>query len=107
MARVHVLSDDLLFGSRLQAELSGAGHSVTLGPRPGESADAIVLVLTHDANARLAARDRELPTVAYYSHVEVDVRERALVGGIALVVPRSRIAREAASLVERALATAR
>ncbi|MGD0198314.1 MAG: hypothetical protein ABSC56_10490 [Solirubrobacteraceae bacterium] len=102
MARVHVLSDDLLFGSRLQAELSGAGHDVTLGATVPGPIDALVLDLTHDAPARLVGLEA-IPTVAFYSHVEADVREHALAAGIELVVPRSRMAREPAALLARAL----
>jgi len=107
MARVHVLSDDLLFGSRLQAELSAAGHVVTLSAQRDESADAVVLDLTHDAPARLGAQAPGTPTVAFYAHVEADVRERALAAGIELIVPRSRMARELVALVERVLVTGR
>ena len=31
VAHVHVITDDLLFGSRLQGDLGAAGHEVTLG----------------------------------------------------------------------------
>jgi hypothetical protein len=105
MARVHVLSDDLLFGSRLQAEL---GAVVSLGPEVDPEADAIVADLTHDASARIAAlANWDRPVLAFYSHVEVDVRSEAEAAGFAIVVPRSRMAREAGPLVERLLATAR
>lgn len=107
MARVHVLSDDLLFGSRLQAELAGAGHEVTLGVAPAEDVELLVLDLTHDAQARLAAFADARPALAFYSHVETDVRNRTVAAGIELVVPRSRMAREPAALVARALATGR
>jgi hypothetical protein len=107
MARIHVLSDDLLFGSRLQAELNLAGHDVTLGLVIAQNADAVVADLTHEPDARLDALDGTRPVIAFYSHVETDVRERALERGIGLVVPRSRMAREPVVLVERMLATAR
>jgi hypothetical protein len=38
-------------------------------------------------------------TLAFYSHVDADVRERATQAGFDLVVPRSRMAREGAALV--------
>ena len=107
MARVHVLSDDLLFGSRLQAELGAAGHEVSLGLVPDAAAELVVLDLTHDAQARLDALAGAPPGLAFYSHVETDVRERASAAGIEVVVPRSRMAREPAALVAAALATAR
>ena len=108
MARVHVLTDDLLFGSRLQADLAAAGHEMTLGPTPERGADAIVVDLTHDADARIAALAAPRPpALAFFSHVEADVRARALEAGIERVVPRSRIAREGTALVADLLATAR
>jgi len=108
MPRVQLFTDDLLFGSRLQADLVAAGHEVTLGPAPDHSADAIVADLTYDADARIAAlAPPRPPTLAFYSHVEADVRDRALAAGIELVVPRSRIAREGPALLAGVLATAR
>lgn len=108
MASVQILTDDLLFGSRLAAELGAAGHSVSQGPAPGADADAIVADLTHDASARIAALTAPRPPVlAFYSHVETAVREQALAAGLDVVVPRSRIAREGPALLAALLATAR
>jgi hypothetical protein len=108
LSRVHVFSDDLLFGSRLAADLSGAGHEVTVGPRPDRGADAIVADLTYEADERIAAlAPPRPPTLAFFSHVETDVRARALAAGIELVVPRSRVAREGPALLAGLLATAR
>jgi len=108
LAIVHVLTDDLLFGSRLQADLEAAGHNVTLSPLADRAADAIVADLTHDDVARIAALERPRPPVlAFYSHVESDVRARALAAGIEVVVPRSRIAREGPALLGGLLATGR
>jgi 2-methylisocitrate lyase-like PEP mutase family enzyme len=109
MARVQILTDDLLFGSRLQADLAGAGHTVTQALVPEAGADAIVADLTHDAPARIAALAAAArpPVLAFFSHVEVDVRERARAAGFEVVVPRSRIAREGPALLAALLATGR
>ena len=105
MARVHVLSDDLLFGSNLQAQLERAGHAVSLGMAPVEGTELVIADLTIDPAARVERlAGLAVPVLAYYSHVESDVRE--LAAGLALAVPRSRMAREAPELVARALATA-
>ena len=114
MARVHLLSDDLLFGSRLQADFAAAGHDVTLGPRLEAGADAIVADLTHDGGAQLerlapllAAAPPRPPVLAFFAHVEPGVRDSALAAGVDQAVPRSRIAREGPALLEALLATAR
>jgi hypothetical protein len=108
LSRVHVFTDDLLFGSRLASDLSAAGHEVTVGPRPDRGADAIVADLTYEADERIAALAAPRPpTLAFFSHVEADVRARALAAGIDLVVPRSRVAREGPALLAGLLATAR
>jgi DNA-binding NarL/FixJ family response regulator len=114
MAHVHVLSDDVLFGSRLQADMTAAGHEVTLGPRPQPGAQAILADLTHDADGRLqtlapvlAAPPPRPAILAFFAHVEPDVRERALAAGVDRVVPRSRMAREGPALLAALLSTAR
>jgi hypothetical protein len=105
VARIHIYTDDLLFGSRLEADLTGAGHQVTQGLSLAPDADLLVADLTTDPSERIdALRSTAQPVLAYYSHVETNVRELAI--DFALVVPRSRMAREAVDLVARVLATA-
>jgi hypothetical protein len=97
-----------MFGSRLEAELAAAGHTVGLGLTVPRECDAVLADLTHDSAQRIAALAHvRLPVLAFYSHVEANVRAAAQDAGFALVVPRSRLAREASALVERLLATAR
>jgi CheY-like chemotaxis protein len=117
MARVLALVPDILFGSRIQAQLAAAGHSVEFLPAAGalrqrlaEGADVLVVDLT-DASLQGArvveALRREgalagVTVVGFYAHVDVQARERAQRAGFQLVVPRSRMAREAGELVARA-----
>jgi CheY-like chemotaxis protein len=113
MARVVALVPDLLFGSRVQGDLQAAGHQVTLAASqdalrdalPG--ADALVVDLTVDVAQRIeivrAARPDALPVLAFYSHVEAEVRDLGRQAGFELVVPRSRMAREGGALVARLL----
>ena len=101
MARVAVLCPDLLFGSKLQGALRAAGHEPV---GPGDDAELLVVDLTDDADARIAqAAGAGIPRLGFYSHVEQDVRRRAEEAGFERVVPRSRMAREAAALVESLL----
>jgi hypothetical protein len=101
VARIALLSPDLLFGSKVQGALRAAGHEVV---SPDAPADLLVVDLTADAEERLGAvRDAKVPTLGFYSHVEQDVRRSAEEAGITRVVPRSRMAREGAALVEQLL----
>jgi len=116
MARVVALIPDLLFGSNVVGALRAGGHEPVLVSdadgvrRELPRAQALVVDLTADAGARLeqlqtVAREG-VPSLAFYSHVEVEVRTQAEQSGFDLIVPRSRMAREGASLVDRLLESA-
>ena len=98
---------DLLFGSSVQAALTAAGHEVELvgALEPGSVADVLVVDLCAEAPERIehvaGHRPAGAPALAFYSHVETDVKALAERAGFELVVPRSRMAREGAALVER------
>ena len=111
MARVVAFIPDLLFGSNVLGALRAGGHDAVLASEPEsvrrelEGAQALVVDLTADAPERIA-QVSALPragvkTLAFYSHVEADVRAEAERAGFDLVVPRSRMAREGASLLTR------
>ena len=104
------LVPDLLFGSKVEAMLTGAGHSVAVVAEPGralelaDGADVLVVDLAGgevDGPALLAGGRPAARTLAFYSHVEPEVRDRALAAGFDQVVPRSRMNREGAELVAR------
>ncbi len=111
MARVAAFIPDLLFGSNVVGALRAAGHEPVLVGRAedlaGAVADADVLVvdLTADVPERLDAVRPVLgqgtPALAFFSHVEKDVRDTATAAGFDLVVPRSRMARAAGDLVSQ------
>src|ERR1019366_8729264 len=120
MARVLVLTADLLFGSRVQGDLAAAGNEVELlgdGDRlsarladaDAPRAEVLVADLTDerlDAAAIVAALAaagelEHVRTLPFYSHVDVAARERGEAAGFELIVPRSRMAREGAELVAR------
>ena len=105
MARIALLCPDLLFGSQVEGALGAAGHDVRRVPEASAAGDAelVVIDLTADATERLRGLPA-LPTLAFYSHVEQDVRRAAEAAGVTKVVPRSRMAREGAALVEALLA---
>jgi CheY-like chemotaxis protein len=118
MARVLALVPDLLFGSRVQAMLQGAGHDVELIAEHGRLEDrlhdtppaAVLIVdLTSDeldgaalVRSMLAAgKLGDVRTLGFFSHIDTATRERAEQAGFDMVVPRSRMAREGADLVTR------
>jgi hypothetical protein len=116
VARVVVYVPDLLFGSHVLGALSAAGHEPVLVSdadgvrRELDTARALVVDLTADAADRIG-QIRAIPhdrvkTLAFYSHVEADVRAQAEQAGFDLVIPRSRMAREGAALVGRLVESA-
>jgi DNA-binding NarL/FixJ family response regulator len=118
LARVVAHVPDLLFGSKVQGMLAAGGHDVALvGSEPAvreqiDARDVLVVDLTADAAAGIALLEGleadgavgETRTLAFYSHVDAEVRSRAIAAGFHLVVPRSRMAREGAALIDRLVA---
>lgn len=118
MARVLALLPDLLFGSKVQGMLTHAGHDVDVvcsEPDAREKVagrDVLIVDLCSDEIDGISlvgtlVSDGELQgtrTLAFYRHTEVEVRTAALAAGFDLVVPRSRMAREGAALVDGLLA---
>jgi hypothetical protein len=110
VARVVAFIPDLLFGSNVIGALQAGGHDPVLVSR-GEDLEAaldgaavLVVDLTDNVTARIdiarAAIGPEPPrTLAFFSHVERDVRAEAEQAGFDLVVPRSRMARAGGELV--------
>jgi CheY-like chemotaxis protein len=118
MARVAALIPDLLFGSKVQATLEAAGHEVDLITGAVEAWDEVggIELLVIDLTSpdvdgvqlfETLASGGELHrvrTLGFFAHVQPEVRERALAAGFDQVVPRSRMAREGAQLVDGLLA---
>jgi hypothetical protein len=114
VARVVAFIPDLLFGSSVVGALSAAGHEPILASDENAlrgaltDAQALVVDLTYDVPQRIelvrSVRPAGLKTLAFYSHVEGEVRDQGRAAGFDLVIPRSRMAREGAALVDRLLA---
>jgi hypothetical protein len=113
VARVVAYVPDLLFGSNVLGALTAAGHETVLVSdaqgleREVADAQALVVDLTADTAERIAqvtaTPHQGVKTLAFYSHVEADVRAAAEQAEFDLVIPRSRMAREGAALVTRLL----
>ena len=118
MARVAALIGDLLFGSKVQAALEAAGHEVDLITGAVEAWDEVggIELLVIDLTSpdvdgvelfetlATGGELHDVRTLGFFAHVQPEVRERALAAGFDQVVPRSRMAREGAQLVEGLLA---
>jgi CheY-like chemotaxis protein len=119
MARVLALVPDLMFGSRLLAAAAAGGLELELVSDAaaarerladdGPGWQLLVIDLTDSgldgaglvASLRDEGRLSATRTLGFYAHVDAAVRERAEQSGFDLVVPRSRMAREAAELLQR------
>jgi CheY-like chemotaxis protein len=116
VARVVAVFDDLLLGSNVLGMLRAAGHEALLtGADAHPDGAAVVIVdLASSGFDGVALVERlrgtgelgESRTLGVYSHVDADTKRRAEAAGFDLVVPRSRMAREGAALVERLLPSA-
>ena len=94
MARVKLVCPDLLFGSKVDGALRTAGHQIV-----DHGAEVVVVDLTEGEVAPPPLR----PALAFYLHTDQDTRRRAEELGYDLVVPRSRMNRDAAALVDQLL----
>jgi len=106
VAQVVSIAEDLMLASRVDVMLTGAGHHVVLARSLADAsldgADLIVADLEVAEPEELVATG--VPALGYYSHVDAEAKKAADAAGIALAVPRSRMARELPALVERLLA---
>jgi hypothetical protein len=100
VARVAALAPDLFFASKIEATLSAAGHEVTIVSSAEQlPPDTELVIVDLDAAGTEPVAPAGKPALGFYSHVDVDTRERAQQAGYDLVVPRSRMAREMPDLV--------
>jgi hypothetical protein len=114
MARIAAFIPDLLFGSSVIGALTAAGHEPVLASNEDAlrsaltDAQALIVDLTFDVPERIelvrSVRPEGLKTLAFYSHVEAEVRDRGREAGFDVVIPRSRMAREGAAVLDRLLA---
>jgi DNA-binding response OmpR family regulator len=118
VARIALLCPDLMFGSKVEGALRAAGHDVTrydgedMARAAVPESDVLVVDLTADQfdgatlveSMRMGRELEGVPAVGFYPHVDQETRRRAQDAGYDVVVPRSRMARETAAVVEKALA---
>lgn len=115
MAEILALVDDIFFQAKM---LETAKHS-GVEMKPFSSGEALLAAIDGtpprlvvvDLNARsapvetiasLRARDSKLPIVAFFSHVQVDLAQRARTAGCTEIIPRSRFTKDLAAILSRA-----
>ncbi len=115
MANVVALVDDLFFQAKLQetarqvgVELKTVATGDALLAEAQRSAPALLIV---DLNARsgaiealerLRAAGNQRPVVAFLSHVQVELAERAKAAGCQQVMPRSKFTQNLAAILAQA-----
>jgi CheY-like chemotaxis protein len=115
MADVVALVDDLFFQAKLLETAKRVGVEVRACTTPdaldAEIARAAPRLIVVDLNAgsqplraleRLQASGSRIPLIAFLSHVEVDLAERARATGCRDVMPRSKFTRDLATILARA-----
>ncbi|HXZ13935.1 MAG TPA: hypothetical protein VEG64_16240 [Candidatus Sulfotelmatobacter sp.] len=115
MAQVVALIDDLFFQAKmietakqLGVELRVCGTPDAVVAEVTRAAPKLVVVDLNARNAPLEAVERVqsiahgIPLVAFLSHVQVDLAERARAAGCQEVMPRSQFTRDLATILGRA-----
>ena len=104
MAKIAAIVSDLMLASRVQESLRAAGHEVSVTPTLPNPLEADLIVCDLDTADIDAIAAAPFPALGFYSHVDVETKQRAQTAGIDLVVPRSRMARELPDLIDQLLA---
>ena len=115
MADVVAFVDDIFFQAKIAeaakqtgVELRTCGAPETLEAELASATPKLVLVDLNaranafDAISRARAAASEAPLIAFFSHVQADLAERARAAGYAEVMPRSKFTRVLATILARA-----
>jgi hypothetical protein len=92
-----------MLASRVSESLEAAGHEVSVTPTLPEPVEADAIVCDLDTVDPAAVAATGIPTLGFYSHVDVATRDRAHQAGLSLAVPRSRMSRELPELIAKLL----
>ncbi len=103
MAKIVAIVTDLMLASRVSESLRAAGHEVSVVSALPDPLQAEAIVCDLDTANLDAVAAAPVPTLGFYSHVDVETKQQAEAAGLKLVVPRSRMARELPALVDSLL----
>jgi hypothetical protein len=104
VAKIVAVVSDLMLASRVSESLKAAGHEVSVVPSLPDPLEAEAIVCDLDTADLDAVATTGLPTLGFYSHVDVETKQKAEAAGLSLVVPRSRMSRELPKLITKLLA---
>lgn len=115
MAQILALVDDIFFRAKMLetakhsgVEMKSFSSGEALIAEVNQAAPTLIVV---DLNARqspvetiasLCSRDSQIPVVAFFSHVQTDLAQRARQAGCAEVMPRSKFTKDLATIFSRA-----
>src|SRR5271154_6587314 len=115
MAQVVVLVDDLFFQAKIVETAKHLGVELCTCTTPDalavEIAKDVPRLVIVDLNARtnpleaaerVRASGREIPMVAFLSHVQLDLAARAQAAGFPEIMPRSKFTQNLATILSRA-----
>ncbi|MGH9718277.1 MAG: hypothetical protein ACRD4R_16330 [Candidatus Acidiferrales bacterium] len=115
MADVVALVDDLFFQAKMMESAKQVGVDLRACSTPealaAEISSATPQLVVVDLNARgnpiealrqVQSLHREIPLIAYLSHVQTDLAESARAAGCRDVMPRSKFTRDLATILARA-----
>jgi hypothetical protein len=96
MARVAIICPDLMFGSRVESGVVGAGHEIV---GVDESPDLVIADIEAVDPQTIKGEKR----LGFYPHIQGDLKKNAFEAGFDIVVPRSKMNRELRDLLQRIL----
>ena len=115
MAQVFALIDDIFFQAKLietakhtGVDLKSFSAGDTLLAEANQAPPKLIIV---DLNARnaptetiaaLRSRNSRIPVIAFFSHVQTDLAQRARQAGCTEVMPRSKFTKDLAAIFSRA-----
>jgi hypothetical protein len=103
VAKIAAIVSDLMLASRVSESLKAAGHEVSVVPELPDPLEVDAIVCDLDVTDPEAVAAAPVPTLGFYSHVDVATKQRAEAAGLSLIVPRSRMSRELPQLIDRLL----
>jgi DNA-binding NarL/FixJ family response regulator len=105
-AKVVLLSQDLMFGSKVEGMIRAAQAEPVLTGEPAAALDAatdsalLIVDLTADAfDGTTVVAAEPVKTIGFYAHTDDETRKKALSAGFERVVPRSRMMREGVEII--------